>query len=92
MSGVTIGVSDEEANEALANAAFREILSLGSIFEEIKDETGIVVGNYDSLEDYFFAYYSTFETEFLEEYMRGLASDSNKTLEAVLSGRRVTSG
>lgn len=92
MSGVTIKVSDEEANQALANLAFREILSLGFIFEEIKDETDIDVGDYDSLEDYFFAYYSTFETEFLEEYRRVSASDSNRSLEAVLSSRRVTIG
>ena len=88
MSSVTIKVSDEEANQALANPAFREILSLGFIFESIKDETGIEVGDYDSLEDYFFAYYSTFETGFLEKYKR-VSSSYSKIIDAVLEARMI---
>lgn len=86
MSSVTIRVSDEQANEALANPAFREILPLGFIFEDIKNETGIEVCNYNPLEDYLFAYYSTFETELLENYKHASSSYS-KLIDAVLEER-----
>lgn len=87
MSGVTVSVSDKEASEALANPAFREMLNHGSIFKEIKDESGIDVFNYDSLKDYFFAYYSTLDTKVLEEYSRSSTNDPNETLEEVLKSR-----
>lgn len=87
MSGVTKRVSDKEAHESLADPAFREILSYSPLFKEIKDESGIDVIDYDSLKDFSFAYYSTLDTEVLEEYSRISASDPNETLEAALKCR-----
>lgn len=87
MSSVTIGVSHEKANEALANPSFREILSLGFIFDEIKEETGIDVFDYDSLQGFFYAYYSTLDTDVLQRYSNASANEPNETLEAVLRCR-----
>lgn len=79
--------TEEAEDSALSNPAFREILSFNPMFEEIKEESGIDLLDYDSLNDFFYAYYSTLETKVLVDYLSTSDGEENETIKAVLASR-----
>lgn len=63
-------------------------ITLDDIFEDVKSETDLNIADFDSFQSYFFAYYSTYDADVLEAYLRTPEGRNNRTLEAALKSKR----